>query len=175
VEFFIVTDMLNLNPDDEVEVEEIEHDPPVTERSIARRIALQVLYELDCTTHPVEQVIEMRLQAQEMDHKIARYVRLLVTGVLNNRDVIDKVIRRYAREWPLEQVALIDRNILRMSLFEFAVAQTTPVGAAIDEAVGLARVFGAESSMSFINGVLGKLADESETVRKMLSGESLDE
>lgn len=164
-----MTDMLNLNPEDEVEVEEIEHDPPVTERSIARRIALQVLYELDCTTHPVGQVIDMRLQAQEMDNKIARYVRVLVTGVLSNRDAIDGVIRQHAREWPLEQVAIVDRNILRMAIYEFAVAQNTPVGASIDEAVGLARVFGAENAMSFVNGVLGKLADDVETLRKTLA------
>src|SRR5262245_40175596 len=110
----IVTDLLNLNPDDEVEIEEIEHDPPVTERSIARRIALQVLYELDCTEHQPEQVIEIRLEAQDMDRKVSRYVRMLVTGVLNNREAIDTVIRQYAREWPLEQVAIVDRNILRM-------------------------------------------------------------
>lgn len=173
-----VTDMLNLNPEDEVEVEEIEHEPPVTERSIARRIALQVLYEVDCTAHLPGAVIEMRLAAQEMEQKVARYVRLLVNGVLDNRDTIDTTIRQYAREWPLEQVAIVDRNILRMAIYEFAVSQSTPVGAAIDEAVGLARVFGAENATSFVNGVLGKLAEDAEQLRKSLVNtgeESLEE
>jgi N utilization substance protein B len=165
----IVTDLLNLNPDDEVEVEEIEHAAPVTERSIARRIALQVLYELDSTTHQPATVVDMRLRAQAMEKKVANYVQVLVNGVLSHREPIDDVIRQHAREWPLEQVAIVDRNILRMAIFEFAVAKTTPVGAAIDEAVGLARVFGAENAMSFVNGVLGKLADDLEHLRATLA------
>lgn len=166
-----MVDLLNINPDDEVEVEVVEHDPPVTERSLARRIALQVLYELDCTTHEPGAVIDARLAAQEIEPRTGRYVRQLVTGVLENRKRMDSVIRQYAREWPLEQVAIVDRNVLRMAIYEFIIGRTTPTGAAIDEAVGLARVFGADNSMNFVNGVLGKLADDEVIVRQMLAAD----
>lgn len=158
-----MTDLPILDPDSEYDVEEIEHDPPVTVRSLARRVALQVLYELDCTNHPPEQVIEARLNAQnpedeKPERSSSRYVRLIVYGVLNNRARIDRAIQRFAPEWPLEQVAIIDRNILRIALFEFAVSRGVPVSVAIDEAVALAQMFGADGSISFVNGVLGQAA-----------------
>ncbi len=157
--------MPNFNPDDEVTVEVIEHDAPATNRSYARRIALQVLYEIDSAGHRPGDVIGSRLEAQETDRKEARYVRFLVQGVLANRETIDDAIRRYVVEWPLEQIAIIDRNILRMAVLEFAVEQKAPISVVIDEAVGLARVFSAESSMGFINGVLGKLAMDEEVMQ----------
>jgi N utilization substance protein B len=168
-----LTDLPEINPDDEVEVQEIGHAPPLTDRSVSRRIALQVLYELDCTTHRPGEVLESRINAQELDGRGARYVRLLVTGVLDNKPALDTAIRRYAVEFPLEQVAIVDRNILRIALYEFAIAQTVTVGTAIDEAVGLADVFGADSTPSFVNGVLGKMALDIDKLRTELikSGE----
>lgn len=158
-----VTDLPILEPDNEYDVEEIEHDPPMTVRSLARRVALQVLYELDCTAHLPEQVIEARLSAQNPedntpDRGSARYVRIIVYGVLKHRTRIDRAIRYFAPEWPLEQVAIVDRNILRIALFEFAVSRGVPVNVAIDEAVALAQMFGAEGSTAFVNGVLGQAA-----------------
>lgn len=179
-----MTGLPDLNPDDEVQVEEIEHAAPLTERSFARRTALQVLYELDCTDHLMGEVMEARIRAQEMDKRGARYVRWLVTGVLKKRERLDNIIRQYATEWPLEQVAIIDRNILRMALYELAVMQTVNVGTAIDEAAGLASVFGSESSPAFVNGVLGKMALRLDELRVQLAdpddadfaaGESEDE
>src|SRR6185295_2657527 len=99
----IVIDLPNMNPEDEVIVEVIEHDAPLTERSLARRTALQILYELDCTNHNAEEVITARLMAQELQGKPARFTRLLVTGVLTNRERMDRVIRKFATEWPLDQ------------------------------------------------------------------------
>ncbi|MBZ0300288.1 MAG: transcription antitermination factor NusB [Anaerolineae bacterium] len=148
-------------------VEEVEHLAPATNRSFARRVALQVLYELDTTAHRMGDVIASRLEAQKTDKKEARYVRLLVLGVINHREAIDTVIRRYVLEWPLEQIAVIDRNILRMAVLEFAIEQKAPVSVVIDEAVGLARVFGTEASMGFINGVLGKLAGDDAVLREL--------
>ncbi len=162
-------DLPNMNPEDEVTVEVIEHEAPMTERSLARRIALQILYELDCTNHNAEMVIEARLMAQELENKPARFVRLLVNGVLANRERMDRVIRLYATEWPLDQVAIIDRNILRMAIYELAHVPSTPTGAAVDEAVSLAKLFGADNSTTFVNGVLGKLAANIDVLRKMLT------
>jgi transcription antitermination protein NusB len=163
-----VIDLPNMNPEDEVIVEVIEHEAPLTERSLARRTALQVLYELDCTNHNPEEVITARLMAQELQGKPARFVRQLVKGVLTNQEPMDQVIRKYATEWPLDQVAIIDRNILRMAIYELTNVPSTPTGAVVDEAVSLAKLFGADNSMAFVNGVLGKLAADKEALQKML-------
>lgn len=158
-----MTNLPILDPDSDYDVEVVEHDPPTTVRSLGRRVALQVLYELDCTSHPPERVIEARLNAQSpqdvrSERSLNRYVRLIVYGVLGNRARIDRAIQHFAPEWPLGQVAIVDRNILRIALFEFAVSRRVPVGAAIDEAVALAKLFGSESSTGFVNGVLGQAA-----------------
>jgi N utilization substance protein B len=78
------------------------------------------------------------------------------------------VIRHFAPEWPLEQVATIDRNILRIALFEFAVSQSVPMNVAIDEAVALAQMFGADGSVAFVNGVLGQVARREAELHSML-------
>ncbi len=163
-----MTGLPDFNPDDEVQVQEVEHAPPLTERSFARRIALQVLYELDCTSHMPGEVLEARITAQETDRRGARYVQLLVLGVLKKRELLDEIIRQYATEWPLEQVAIIDRNILRMTMYELMVMQTVTIGTAIDEGTGLANIFGSESSTAFVNGVLGKMVLNLDTLQNLL-------
>lgn len=162
--------MINLpefGADDDVSSEVIEHEAPATNRSFARRIALQVLYELDTTAHRPGDVISSRLDSQETDKKESRYVRLLVLGVLTHRESIDGVINRFMLEWPLEQIAAIDRNILRMAVLEFAIEQKAPVSVVIDEAVGLARIFSAESSIGFVNGVLGRIAEDDGVLQQL--------
>lgn len=161
-----MTDLTELIPDSE------DAAPIVDERSTARRIALQALYEIDLAHHPVGEVLAMHLQAQTPTRKVARYVQELVHGVLENRAVLDEAIRRYAPEWPLEQIAIIDRNILRIAIFEFAVRARTPVGVAIDEAVELAKLFGADGASSFVNGVLGTVADDNEWLQQIHQVES---
>lgn len=137
------------------------------ERSLARRIALQVLYEVDSAHHDVNEVLTMHLQASQPSKKVARYAQFLVTGVLKHAAAQDDVIRQFAPEWPLDQIAIIDRNILRMAIFEFAIERRTPVGVAIDEAVNLAKIFGSDGSPSFVNGVLGTLADDETIIQQL--------
>ncbi|MFN8375977.1 MAG: transcription antitermination factor NusB [Anaerolineae bacterium] len=151
------------------EVEVIEHDEPETERSLARRIALQALYEVDSAHHNVDEVVARHVLAhKDAARKVRSYLSELVVGVINNQGRLDRVIRHYAPEFPLEQVAIIDRNILRMAIYEFGIASKVPVGVAIDEAVELAKLFGADNTHRFINGVLGTLADNEESLRTML-------
>ena len=133
---------------------------PATDRSVARRVALQALYELDTTTHQPGDVIGARVESQPVDSKQGRYVEFLVLGVLAYRAQLDDVIRQYALEWPPEQLAVLDRNILRMALLEFGIEERAPIGVVIDEAVGLARLFSAETALNFVNGVLGKIASD---------------
>jgi N utilization substance protein B len=162
------------DPEDIVETKVIEHIAPATDRSVARRIALQALYELDTTTHKLEDVIGARVESQTIDSKQVRYVEFLVQGVLSHQEQLDDVIRQHALEWPPEQLAVLDRNILRMALLEFGIEERAPIGVVIDEAVGLARLFGAETALSFINGVLGKIASDETMLQALRSMKSDD-
>jgi len=126
-------------------------------RTKARGIALQVLYEFDMTGHPLGDVIEARFSEDPMDDQLEEFARQIVTGVTPIVEKLDSVITAHAPEWPLDQVAVIDRNILRIALWEFAVEKCTPVKVAINEAIELAKVYGSDSSSRFVNGVLGSL------------------
>lgn len=164
--------MAELPPDidlENAEVEVIAHDAPETERSLARRIALQVLYEVDSVHHEAPVVIARHIQAhKEERRKVHNYLTDLVTGVVQNLERLDKVISQLAPEFPLEQVAIIDRNILRMAIYEFAIAQRVPVGVVIDEAIELSKLFGAENTHRFVNGVLGAVADNDKLFKRMV-------
>ncbi|NLX09463.1 MAG: transcription antitermination factor NusB [Chloroflexi bacterium] len=127
-------------------------------RRQARSLALQILYEIDCTKHPVAEVMAERLDAEAWTEETRQLASHLVAGVLEHRKQLDVLIHRYAPEWPLDQIAIIDRNILRIAIFELTVEHEVPVKVAINEAVELAKTFGAESTPRFVNGVLGTLA-----------------
>lgn len=159
----------------EVIPENEDADPITDERSIARRIALQALYEIDLANHPVGEVLTIHLQTQQPSRRIVKYVQNLVHGVRDNRPVLDEAIEQYAPEFPLDQIAFIDRNILRIAIYEFAVRARTPVGVAIDEAVELAKLFGADGASSFINGVLGAIADDKTWLDQVRQAESDDD
>jgi N utilization substance protein B len=127
-------------------------------RRKARRIALQALYEIDCSSHPVDAVLERRLIDNELDDATESYLRELVNGVLSHRQQLDLVIHQHAPEWPIDQMAIIDRNILRIAIYELVGLNSTPLKVAINEAVELAKHFGSDSASRFVNGVLGTLA-----------------
>jgi N utilization substance protein B len=129
-------------------------------RTKARSIALQVLFELDLATgHKPGDVLDIRLSEEDLDSGLAEFARQIVFGVIPIEAPLDEFIAQHAPEWPVDQVAIIDRNILRIALWEFAVEKCTPVKVAINEAVELAKIFGSDSSPRFVNGVLGSLAD----------------
>lgn len=133
-------------------------------RRRARILALQALYEIDCASHAPVIVLHQRLSNSDVSAACAEFTRHLVTGVLEHQDVLDAFIHEHAPEWPLEQMAYIDRNILRMAMFEFAVDGGTPVKVAINEAVELAKDFGSDSAPRFVNGVLGSLVGRKEAI-----------
>ena len=129
-----------------------------SERRIARGLALQALYEIDCADHRVSDVLEALLSDVELSADNRAFCADLVKGVLSNIELIDDEISRFAPAWPISQMALVDRAILRMSIFELLFAKTHPVGVVINEAVELAKAFGAEGSPRFINGVLSSVS-----------------
>ena len=127
-------------------------------RTRARGIALQALYEIDLAGHLPGVVLEERIQENELDSDLAEFTRQIVVGVVPLFETLDRFIAEHAPEWPLDQVATIDRNILRIALWEFAVYGETPIKVAINEAVELAKLYGSDSTPRFVNGVLGSLA-----------------
>ncbi len=142
-------------------------------RTRARSIALQVLYEIDMVHHPPAEVLQERLEDASLADELADFARQIVFGVLPLTHELDQIIARYAPEWPLDQIAAIDRNILRVSCWEFAVQRETPVKVAINEAVELAKMFGSDSAPRFINGVLGSLAEHQYDIVQQLKKASL--
>ena len=103
-----------------------------------------------------------------MDSKLAEFARQIIFGVLPMTTQLDEFIAAHAPDWPLDQVAIIDRNILRIALWEFAVYGKTPIKVAINEAVELAKVYGSDSTPRFVNGVLGSLANRQNEIQQSL-------
>ena len=128
------------------------------QRRKARIIALKALYEMDTVGHQPEDILARLLEEAAAPPEVEAFARELVTSVLAHQKEIDEVIRQKAPAWPLEQVAVVDRNILRLAIFEILLDNRVPVRAAINEAVELAKAFGGESSPKFVNGVLGAVS-----------------
>ena len=126
-------------------------------RHKARVAALQALFEVDCTGHHPAVVIARQLEHSGLPQSGAEFARALVQGVGEHRDDLDRLIGEYAPEWPVEQIAIIDRNILRIAIYEILFGDDTPTKVAINEAVELAKEYGSDSSGRFVNGVLGSL------------------
>ena len=138
-------------------------------RTKARSVALQALYEIDVVGHPPEAVLAERLNNDSLDATLAGFTSQIVLGVAPMFETLDQFIAEHAPEWPLDQVAVIDRNILRIALWEFAVYGQTPIKVAINEAVELSKTFGSDSTPRFVNGVLGSLANRQNELKQAFS------
>jgi len=139
----------------------------IKQRRQARRQALQVLFEVDIVSHAPGTVVDVHLAEHHPGIQGAEFLRWLVSGVVAHKAQLDQLIHKYAPDWPVDQLAVVDRNILRLALFEIGCpASDTPTKVVINEAVELAKTFGGDSSPRFINGVLGSALDE--VFRKLL-------
>ena len=133
-------------------------------RRISREVVLQALYEMDVGGHEPVEALERLIVELHVGRELAEFARALLGGVLTHRAEIDSLIEKTAPAWPMEQLAPVDRNILRIAIREFIVDNLTPVGAAINEAVELAKKYGSDSSSKFVNGVLGSVSAPDKTV-----------
>jgi N utilization substance protein B len=131
-------------------------------RRQARILALQTLYELDTTQHRADDAVAYRLEEQPVSAEGEAFLRLLVSSVIKHRDRLDALIQRHAPAWPVGQIAVVDRNVLRIALVELSGLTGTPPKVAINEAVDLAKLFGSDSSSRFVNGVLGSAVADPE-------------
>lgn len=154
-------------------------------RRRARSLTLEVLYEFDVAHHDPNRILarrinEPKLGEEEIDDEVPltaagiTFARDLLNGVLNYQEAMDKLISRFAPEWPLDQIAIIDRNILRLAIFEVLVMDDTPIKVAINEAVELAKSYGSDSAPRFVNGVLGTLTEQVEVLKQELLGEPVN-
>ena len=142
-------------------------------RRRGRSIALQILYQADWTREASpedapgfakrcleEYEKDLSPEGSGKDPELAGFVELLVAGVLARRREIDEVISRFSRRWKLERMAAVDRNILRLGIFELCYLEEIPPRVAINEAVELAKRFGDANSPGFVNGILDSVFQE---------------
>ena len=127
-------------------------------RHKGRIIALQALFELDTVGHPPGQSVEHLAETLAASPGVRAFAQELVDGVMTNRERIDELIHQTAPAFPLAQMAAIDRNILRLAVYEILLDNKVPMRAAINEAIELAKEYGGENSPRFINGVLGSVS-----------------
>jgi N utilization substance protein B len=130
----------------------------IGERRKVRALALKVLYEVDSVGHNVDETLTRFLAKEGLSEENAAFARELVSGVVQNREKIDHNIQSFAPAWPVEQIPVVDRNILRLAIFEILLDNKVPVKVAINEAVELAKTFGSDNSSKFVNGVLGSVS-----------------
>ena len=126
-------------------------------RRKARILALQALYEIDCSSHDADHIVTRYMKEKSLPEEVFRFTRELTRGVLEHKQEIDTIIKRFAPLFPLKQVAIVDRNILRIAIYESVFDNKVPVKATINEAVELAKSYGSDTSSKFINGVLGSV------------------
>lgn len=129
-------------------------------RRWAREIALQVLFQVDLVNAEPYRALDYLLKENTVPDDIAVFIRSLVRGTLEHLFEIDDYINSYAIEWDLSRMANVDRNILRMGLYEMLYCQGTPLNVAINEAIELAKAYSHEEAPRFINGILGKIAKD---------------
>lgn len=169
-----VTDYPIQNPKDTSDIEDELTIPDDTgrEHSTARWLALQILYEIDCTDHPQGEVMTNHLNRYSLQPATRDYTYQLVNGVLANLERLDMIVQTVAQEHPLDHLAIVDRNLLRSAVYEFTMLDAPPpIGIVADEAVRLAKEFGSDNAPPFVNGVLGTLYRNQPRLQAMLEAE----
>jgi N utilization substance protein B len=140
-------------------------------RRQGREAALRMLYQVEIATEPVERVIGLFFEGEltdddpQLDAAARRFAERLVRGVASRRAELDALIARGSEHWRLERLATVDRNVIRLALFELLEETVTPPAVILDEAIELAKAYGGEESGAFVNGILDGLR------RRMASGE----
>lgn len=125
-------------------------------RRTAREKALQALFQIDMSKNEINDAIEHVLEGERNDE----YLNRLVTGVVDNKEEIDETIKKYLENWSLERLATVDRNLLRLAVFELLFCrEEVPVNVILDEAIEVAKIYGDDQSSKFINGILSNVKE----------------
>jgi len=132
----------------------------MSNRHLARTIAMQTLFEWDYKgkdKKTIDEVINYNFKAFAPEYNDHSFTERIVKGVVKNLEKIDSYIKKFAPDWPLEQITTVDRNILRIGIYELVFDPDIPSKVAINEAIEIAKNYGGESSGKFVNGVLGSI------------------
>ncbi|MBT4277708.1 transcription antitermination factor NusB [Candidatus Falkowbacteria bacterium] len=144
----------------------------MSSRHLGRTVAMQTLYQLDfresfssdykkfkdkAILKKIEELSERNIQDFAPGTSEKKFIENIIEGVISNIEKIDQTLAKYAPEWPIEQITNIDRNVLRIGVYELMYDNSIPAKVAINEAIELAKTFGGEASGRFVNGVLGSI------------------
>jgi len=136
-------------------------------RRLSRELALKVLFQIDLVNTNMEEALKYNFESNELSKEVKEFTIILVRGVLSNLAEIDKEIKSYTNNWSLERITNIDRNILRIAIYEILYINNIPKSVSINEAVELAKKYSTKSSFSFVNGVLGKINKIDKILKKI--------
>jgi N utilization substance protein B len=134
------------------------HRVPVGKRHHARELALKVLFQLEGTGDDPEEALRYHAFESGASDDVTNFARELVRGVLDNREKLDAILSETSEHWKLDQMAKVDRIILRIAVYEIAIDRKVPTKAAINESIELAKTFSGEDAGRFVNGILGRVA-----------------
>lgn len=136
-------------------------------RRLSREMALKALFQIDLVSTNIEETLKYTFENGKLSGEVKEFTLILVKGVMSNFSEIDKAINDYTNNWSLERITNIDRNILRMAIYEILYLKNIPKSVSINEAVELAKKYGTKSSFSFVNGVLGKIDKDDKIMKKI--------
>ena len=142
-----------------IEKPSVTEDQGTTTRRKARVAALRVLYEVDSVHHDTAVALAHQLEDQPLSPTGELFGQNLIVGVISNKEQIDGIISAHAPIWPVDQIATVDRNVLRIAIFEIILNEDIPSKVAINEAIEMAKTYGSDNSPKFINGVLGSVME----------------
>lgn len=134
-------------------------------RRVARQAALQALYQIDIAKSPVGSAVDFVVEENELNNKQVEFLQVLIDGVLQNIERLNKIINEISIDWNIDRMASVDRNILRLALYEICYSEEVPPNVAVNEAIELGKTFGTAESGRFINGILGKVLENIDCYR----------
>jgi len=137
------------------------------ERRVSREVSLKVLFQVDLVHANIEEALKHAFENDKYSDDVKEFTLTLVKGVMSNLAEIDKMIKNYTNNWSLDRITNIDRNILRIAIYEILYLQNIPKSVSINEAVELAKKYGTRSSFSFVNGVLGRINKNDKILKKI--------
>ncbi|MCK4809369.1 MAG: transcription antitermination factor NusB [Candidatus Omnitrophica bacterium] len=126
-------------------------------RSKAREIALFILYQREITKKEPKELLDVHLENEPQQEEVINFASVLLKGIVEKLSVLDSIIKKYAKNWGIDRMAIIDRNILRMAIFEIISLEDIPPKVSINEAIELAKRFGDKNSSRFVNGIVDKV------------------
>ena len=136
-------------------------------RRVSREVSLKVLFQIDLVHANIEEALKHAFENDKYSDDVKEFTLTLVKGVMSNLAEIDKMIKNYTNNWSLDRITNIDRNILRIAIYEILYLQNIPKSVSINEAVELAKKYGTRSSFSFVNGVLGRINKNDKILKKI--------